>query len=295
MMRTTLESPNAIAPVITPLLPPVLPGNPRNSEGDFALLNDGSILFAYTHFTGDLHNDHEPAYLAGRLSYDSGTTWSERDHLVLPGDGRMNVMSVSLRRTLKGELAIFYNRKNSITDCRMQMRISSDEGRSWGDATNCIPEAGYYPVNNDRVVRLSSKRLVIPAARHGVIIDRFGEPGVGDRGEAIACYSDDDGVTWKQSRSVMTAPEESTSGLQEPGVIELRNGRLMLWARTDMGCQYQSFSEDGGETWGPARPSNIISPLSPASIKRLPQTGDLMLVWNDHRKADAADRGCFKE
>ncbi|MCK5815189.1 MAG: hypothetical protein KAH07_04515, partial [Flavobacteriaceae bacterium] len=28
------------------------PGNPRNSEGDFIQLKDGSILFVYSHFTG---------------------------------------------------------------------------------------------------------------------------------------------------------------------------------------------------------------------------------------------------
>lgn len=279
------------SPVITPLLPSNPPLNSRNSEGDFIKLSNGSVLFAFSHFVGDCHYDHEPAFLAGRISRDNGVTWTAEDHMVLANDGGKNVMGVSLHRTLDGRLAIFYNRKNSVIDCRVRMRVSPDEGKTWGEPRLCITEPGYYPVNNDRVVRLSTGRLIIPSGRHGMIMDRFGLPAVADRSDAMAFYSDDDGLTWKRSTTIMVAPEESASGLQEPGIIELRDGRLRMWHRTDMGSQYQSFSDDGGDTWTEPRPSNIISPLSPASIKRLPQTGDLVLVWNDHSNIDERRRG----
>ena len=51
--------------------------NPRNSEGDFIRLKDGSILFIYTHFTGG-SGDHATANLAGRISNDDGQTWSDK-------------------------------------------------------------------------------------------------------------------------------------------------------------------------------------------------------------------------
>ncbi len=70
--------------------------------------------------------------------------------------------------------------------------------------------------------------------------------------------------------------------VQEPGVVALCDGRLMMFCRTDAGSQYLTFSADEGDSWSPLRPSKIISPLSPASIKRVPSTGDLLLVWNDH-------------
>ncbi len=84
-------------------------GNPRNSEGDFLRLNDGRILFVYTHFTGG-SGDHAEAYLAGRLSHDDGQTWESEDVLVLPNEGMMNTMSVSLRRLATGRIALFYLR-----------------------------------------------------------------------------------------------------------------------------------------------------------------------------------------
>ncbi|MBN1806821.1 MAG: exo-alpha-sialidase [Sedimentisphaerales bacterium] len=68
----------------------------------------------------------------------------------------------------------------------------------------------------------------------------------------------------------------------ECDIIELKDGRLMMYMRTNAGSQYICYSQDAGQTWSRARPSNLVSPLSPASIKRIPWTGDLLCVWNDH-------------
>ena len=63
--------------------------------------------------------------------------------------------------------------------------------------------------------------------------------------------------------------------------MELKDGSVLLWIRTNAGCQHMSRSTDRGETWSAPQPSWLRAPLSPASIKRLP-TGDLLAVWNDH-------------
>ena len=81
--------------------------NPRNSEGDFIKLKDGRILFVYTHFT-EGSGDHASAYLAGRFSDDSGKTWRNEDVMILPNEGGMNIMSVSLLRFTNGKIALFY-------------------------------------------------------------------------------------------------------------------------------------------------------------------------------------------
>src|SRR6187399_2326094 len=82
------------------LLPPG-PGNPRNSEGAFVTLKDGRILFVYTHFTGG-RLDHAAAHLVSRVSTDGGLTWSDKDELVLPNEGTLNVMSVTMLRLADG-------------------------------------------------------------------------------------------------------------------------------------------------------------------------------------------------
>jgi membrane dipeptidase len=69
---------------------------------------------------------------------------------------------------------------------------------------------------------------------------------------------------------------------QEPGVVALNDGRLLMWVRTDAGEQYHAHSFDSGETWSPLEPMGVPSPRSPASIERIPSSGELLMVWNDH-------------
>ena len=266
-------------------------GNPRNSEGDFITLRDGRILFVYTHFTGGARDDAR-AHLASRVSADGGVTWSDKDEAVPTAKAGQNVMSVSLLRLgepeVPGEMALFYLVKNSPADCRMYVQTSADDGRTWGTPRLCTEEPGYFVVNNDRVTRLKRGRLVIPAAHHaGSTPTKFNA-----RATAVCVLSDDGGKSWRRGKGSVDAPPASRTGLQEPAVVELNDGRLMMLCRTDQGCQMRSYSADGGETWSEAERTEIRSPVSPASVERIPKTGDLLLVWNDNDgKAAGGRRG----
>jgi hypothetical protein len=144
-----------------------------------------------------------------------------------------------------------------------------------------MPAGGYYVVNNDRIVRLKSGRLIIPAARHPARSDRNEAAAVDWRGVATYFLSDDDGRTWRESAASVTLPIVHTrSGLQEPGVVELPDGRLWAWARTDLGRQYEMFSADRGENWTLPAPSRFTSPNSPLSMKPLPGKERLLAIWN---------------
>ena len=253
-------------------------GNPRNSEGDFIKLADGTILFVYSHFT-DGAGDNAKAHLAGRYSSDNGESWTREDVTIVPNEGQMNTMSVSLLRLKSGDIAMLYLRKNSAKVCIPYLRISTDETKNWSKPKRCIDTDGYFVVNNNRLIQLNNNRIIFPSSRHD-----SGSFGV------VQCYfSDNDGKTWSHSQEVAN-PDSIT--LQEPGMVELKDGKLLLFCRTDAGVQYFSYSSDKGETWTPIQPGNIKSPLSPASIKRIPATGDLLLVWNNNFEPvrDGGDR-----
>ena len=265
------------------LLPPAK-GNPRNSEAAMITLADGRIMLVYSRFTGG-RGDHAQANLAARFSSDGGATWTTDDRDVTPaGEGGMNTMSPSLLRMKDGTLGLFYLRKNDLTDCRVFLRTSRDEGKTWSEARMCTAPVGYYVMNNDRVVRLAGGRILLPVALHATPeAPRF------ERHAAISCfYSDNDGATWSQSAKV---PGGGAHALEEPGVVELKDGRVMLWVRTDAGKQFVSYSSDGGRTWGDFAPSNIPSPRSPASIERIPPTGDLLLAWNNNGDVSGKTHG----
>lgn len=249
--------------------------NPRNSEGDFVDLKDGRMMFVYSKYVGESSSDHAPASLAARYSSDGGQTWTSEDEIVVPNEGGMNVMSVSLLRLQNDEIALFYLRKNSTEDCIPMLRISKDEGKSWGEAIPCITDKeGYFVLNNDRVIQLKDGRLMMAVALHNT-------PGGEWRNQAdlYAYISDDGGQTWTSSAQV---PNSTDIVTQEPGLIEMKDGRIMMYIRASGGFQQLSFSSDRGQTWSPIETSNIPSPLSPATIETIPSTGDWLLVWNNN-------------
>ena len=254
--------------------------NQRNSEGAFITLEDGRLMFAYTQYRDGWH-DYSPADIAVIYSADDGETWTE-PHIIFEAElyNAQNIMSVSILRLNSGDIGLFYLVKQGFHDCRLVMHRSSDEGATYGEAVYCIERMGFNVVNNDRVVLLDSGRLIIPSAHHS-------EPAQERRNLAFPhaldyfYYSDDDGATWLETEScVALNSPHSRSGLQEPGLIELKPGILWAWARTDMGRQYDYYSYDNGYTWSMPQPSRFTSPCSPLSMKRIPGTDKLLAIWN---------------
>ena len=146
-------------------------GNPRNSEGSFVKLADGTIYFIYTRYNGSSSSDHASADLAAVTSADQGKSWS-KPFIVLKNRA-MNIMSPSLLRLNDGRIALTYLEKSAISgkkhfvDCRPKIVFSNDECRSWSEPVEItdVPSA-YFVVNNDRLVQLKSGRLILPAAHH---------------------------------------------------------------------------------------------------------------------------------
>lgn len=270
------------------LLPPAA-GNARNSEGDFIRLKDGRILFIYTHFTGG-GSDHAAGHLAGRYSLDGGRTWTSEDIEIVPQSGGFNDMSVSLLRLQDGRIALFYARKNSLLDCRPVVRFSDDEATTWSEPIEVITDQiGYYVLNNDRVIQLKDGRLILAVALHN--LPEYSQPNWNGH---VMCYlSDDAGKSWRRNQTILSPKQQNGDRLiaQEPGLIELKDGRLMMFIRSNAGSQLFSFSKDRGETWSEPEKSTLQSPVSPATIERVPTTGDLLVAWNNHENIDEVRRG----
>lgn len=258
--------------------------NPRNSEGDFVTLKDGRIMFIYSRYTGVSSSDHAPAYLAARFSSDKGKTWSKEDKVVVEREGDMNVMSVTLLRLKDGRIGLWYLKKNSETDCKPLLRISSDEGKTWSAPIECITDKnGYFVLNNSRVIQLKNGRLIMAVARH-----RDDNGKWSNQATLYSYYSDDAGKTWKSSKEVPNTTDIIT---QEPGLVELKDGRVMMIIRASGGKQQVSYSKDKGHTWTHIEETNIYSPLSPATIVRIPKKGDLLMIWNNNPKKEAGWHG----
>lgn len=264
---------------------PATDANPRYSEGSVALLADGSLLYAATEFVGG-SADAARARVIARSSADGGRTWGE-PRVLQENVGKQNVMSVTLRRlkpdAVDGPLGLFYLVKNGPADLKVYLRVSVDEAKTFGDPVCVTDRPGYHVMNNDRVTVLSSGRIVCPVAWDADIARKGGMHFV-----CRCFFSDDGGKTWKQGAGDVDLPRR---GAMEPEVVELRDGRLLMIIRTQLGHIATAVSTDGGDHWGEPGKLPVKAPESPATIRRVPATGDLLLVWNNNHEPKAGHSG----
>lgn len=251
--------------------------NPRNGEGTFIRLKDGSILYSFTEYYGDCGKDHGTARISAVLSKDEGESWSDRFVLIEKDEKAQNIMSTNLLRLANGDLGIIYLRKeideNERCICMPVFRHSKDEGKSWSDFTYCTNFTGYYCPFNGSATVLKSGRIIIPLGLELLAHDslKTGKGNVYAEGGAqiVTVYSDDNGKTWHELAQRFFDPH-GIGGITEPSVYEHQNGDLWIWFRTQYGNQYQSVSKDGGSTWSAVTPNFLFTtPDSPMQVERV--------------------------
>lgn len=270
----------------TQLLFAATPTHPRYTEGSLIVLDDGSYLLAVTEF----HNsgsDFAQAQIVARRSRDGGKRW-ETPVVLQENTGKKNVMSVTLRRLLRDsatgrqQVAMFYLQKDGFNDLKLKLRWLTDaETLEFSEPTVVTGTPGYHVVNNDRVVQLSSGRILVPAASTADVqkVNHF----------TSRCFlSDDGGSSWRPGKG---AVDVARRGAMEPEVIELADGRLMMIVRTQLGAIWHAYSEDRGDTWSAPASLGVRAPEAPATLRRIPATGDLLLIWNDTYTAGAGHGG----
>lgn len=272
--------------VVKEFSPDLKQKNPRNSEGAFLSLKDGRILFVYSRFKGNSCADAASADIYMAVSDDDGDHFGEERRMISCEEEKaVNIMSLSLLRMENGDIGLFYLVRTTYTQLQMFLRRSCDEGETWGERVLCTNQDGFFVVNNDRVLRLSNGRILIPAAVHRTgWTDRpdSNQNYFDSNSDTVFFYSDDDGRSWSCCQGKVSNPYGKPichAGLQEPGALELGDGILWGWARTDLGRQFEMFSMDYGDTWSVCRPSRFTSPNSPLCMKRHRER-TIYAVWN---------------
>ncbi len=242
--------------------------NPRNGEGSFIRLKDGSILFGFTEFIGLTREDEENARFSAVVSHDEGETWSERFVLFNKPENAVNIMSLSFLRMNNNDIGAFYIIKNTDGTDKIVFTRSSDECKTWTEpisCMDCLDIQDYYVLNNDRVIKLDNGRIIFAVARHTV------HGGYKDFAPGAICFfiSDDDGKSWYKTETEFPCPfKNNPDGYEEPGLFVLPDGRIWCYIRTDIGFQFETFSDDNGITWTFPEPNLFFSSAcSPMQVK----------------------------
>ena len=69
----------------------------------------------------------------------------------------------------------------------------------------------------------------------------------------------------------------------------LKDGSLLCMLRTSLGTLYKSYSHDEGENWKEPVSTGLPAPACAPLLKRIPTTGDLLLIWNNVYDPDHPD------
>ena len=161
-------------------------------------------------------------------------------------------MSCSFLRQKDGKNSPFFLIRNKDDIVTLSRALSSDGRVFCPDYVQLadLPK-GYYVVNNDRLFRDGDGRILIPLrivlAGHIMFFLPF---------------SEDDGATFRIYHAwVDFSLPHSSTGLQEPGTFLLPDGTVWMYARTDAGFQYESFTYDGLRSFTAPVPSVFTSPV----------------------------------
>ena len=279
------------------VLEPATPGyvEPLILEGD----QDGRLWLVYC----DLPGDNSIRF---RASGDAGRTWEE-EWTARDAAGRdISGFHISVLRLKSGRLGMIYSAINEEyghpgreSGSMVHYRISDDRGRTWSDPV--LLDTAHSCCCTGHALVLSCGRIVAPSFR-------WFSPTAGNEAEdwnpsdgvtsptfsySLVYVSDDEGTTWKRSLSELyISVNRAVWDLEEPTVVELRDGRLLAHLRAAMGRMYRSFSSDGGVSWTRPEAVNIAAANAPSLIRRMPSTGELLMVWNQASRQEIVTSSC---
>jgi len=136
------------------------------------------------------------------------------------------------------------------------VRCTEDSGRTWSNAVQVCAPGG--PRSNGIVLRNGDLLIGVHASETA----------------ASVLKSSDEGRTWRKCGHVV-----GPHGHEEPTVVELKGGSLLMFLRNGSGTIWQARSTDGGETWSEAEPTDIAANRSSHCLYRL-QDGSIALAYN---------------
>ncbi len=260
------------------------------SFGSVAPLEDGRLIWVWG--TGVGREPLNPVY--ANYSHDGGMTWSDPVELQIVG-GRplIGVFTMSLFRLPSGDLGLVHCHKVG----GIAFHVSQDEGDTWSDPVLLHDPREKVYTSGDKCLTLGDGRLIVPAYSmigptpagddpKGIIRfgKRFGQAEACRLGYSYVFYSDDEGQSWTRSSNealiVLDKGAEGNFSMGEPAVVGLKDGRLLMLGRNNLGRYFQSHSDDRGETWSEPTPTELTLYPAPCSLKRIPETGDLLVIWN---------------
>lgn len=190
-----------------------------------------------------------------KRSEDKGKSWSKLSVVADAGTDRYgNPVPVAMDN---GDVLLIYGWSvaSSASSTKVYCTVSKDDGLSWSPAVEITQQ-----------VKIKTRSKYQTGPVHGIVKQKDPHKGriiipvygtSSDGTPAGIFFSDDSGATWQPGGSV----DYSIGG--EPTVAERGDGSLIFNMRDNDKTEpyrYQAVSEDGGDSWGPAKATPLIEP-----------------------------------
>lgn len=248
-------------------------------------LPDGSWIISM--LAGD---DFEPSpknYIGITRSADEGKTWSPLEAVdttfprsgLTSGQGATEIMTIGKRTTL------FFSTHSQTwgRDWQSWMMHSDDNAQTWskpeamsGRLSNFTFIRGHIVTQDGRILIPFQHYLGPPAGTpppaveekpwHKALFHYVSNPRNG------VLISSDGGKTYTEHGDIRLTPDERYHGWAETSLVELSDGRILMFLRGDRlgGMLYKAESKDGGKTWPEyASTTSIPNPGSKAMLYSL--------------------------
>jgi hypothetical protein len=113
--------------------------------------------------------------------------------------------------------------------------------------------------------------------------------------------SDDEGQTWHLAEGYYHSPQALWGWFDESGIptglrghtsfgetttAETKDGKVLMFGRSEVGRIVYTYSAQNGDNWDAPLPSQLPNSGSPARLRRIPKTGDLLCIWNQVSHAE---------
>ncbi|RBP47975.1 lysophospholipase L1-like esterase [Roseimicrobium gellanilyticum] len=241
-------------------------------------LSDGSMMAVYS-TPSSYYAKAGQTWIAARVTKDGGKTWSTEQEIARNADCQASHPSVL--RTKDGTLHIFYlafktwkwKDLNPTPEAQSDVYTarSTDDGKTW---TTPQPIFDGYSGATNGAIETKDGKIMVPYSHY-----------VNDPGRLVSrvSISADGGKTWTLGAPIDIGGAGDHEGALEPGLLELKDGRVWMLIRTTRGQFWDSYSADGGATWTPAKAGGIEAPSAPGHMTRL-SDDRIALVWNKKAK-----------
>lgn len=268
------------------------------SYGAVIPLNNGTLMWGWGSGIADPVNP-----LMANFSEDGGSTWTDPvDLKQADGTSVMGIMDINFLRLSSGALGLAHRsmyqaRQGGLPhQTNLSFHRSEDEGCTWSSPVQINPPGTDAVFTNDKSIVLKGGRILVPfycsigptttpiEKYRNVLGEKMNTPEQGSLFYCSAYFSDDEGETWTRSRNetfvMLNHGIDGKYQMGEPTIVELDDGRILMLGRTNLGRFFHCYSEDRGESWTEPSATNLACPPSPCSLAMLPDTGDLVVVFN---------------